>query len=142
MADPTRPKSNRRRYNAPKVLEGWTALPASGRRGRPPACLVPLSDEGKKLWARWWASPMATQWSDTDIPGLSRLANLYESVFDGSGLNQAQTSQIDRLEKSFGLTPEGRKSLKWQVVAEEDVEAAPASSDDRFAHLKVVHEAG
>ena len=139
MADPTRTKPNRRGRNVPKLSEGWTGLPSKGRQGRAPEPHVPFTDEGWQLWNRWWHSPMATQWLPTDVAGLSRLLALYEK-FWSQGLNQSELSAIDRLEKNFGLSPEGRRALKWQIVEDEPQETVkPAGA---YGHLQVVDEVG
>jgi hypothetical protein len=65
------------------------------------------------FWKVTWASPMATQYEDADVPGLYRLAVLIDQFWT----NPAPTlgAEIRLEQQPYGLTPLDRKRLEWQI---------------------------
>lgn len=67
---------------------------------------------------------MATQWQKADIPALQDLARLKQAFWAG---DFKLAGEIAKREDKFGLTPRGRRDLRW-IITEED--AARASLPD------------
>lgn len=85
----------------------------------------------RQAWARWWASPQATRWTDDDIPQVVLAARFYEGALQGDPKAMTEFRQwADR----FGFSPLARLRNRWIVpapaseVAEDEAEpvAAPA----------------
>jgi hypothetical protein len=73
-----------------------------------------------KAWAHMWASPMSTQWIETDIDSLGQLAVLYDEFYKAP--NAKLLAEI-RLQRScFGLTPLDRSRLQWEVSRSDEAE--------------------
>ncbi len=64
-------------------------------------------------WQNAWASPMASQWIETDWDALGRLALLWDEFYkkpEANGLKEI------RLQSAlFGLSPLDRSRLQWEV---------------------------
>lgn len=66
-----------------------------------------------KAWKHAWESPMASQWLETDVDALGRLALLWDEFYHAP---RAQTlSEIRLQEQRFGLSPLDRSRLQWEV---------------------------
>lgn len=71
-------------------------------------------------WKRAWASPMASQWLETDADALGRLAILWDEFYQKP---KAQLlAEIRLQEQRFGLSPLDRSRLQWEVSRAEDGE--------------------
>lgn len=88
----------------------------------------------RKWWRRIWTSPMASQWLDTDVDGLGRLALLVDRYYQG---DLSLASEIRLQEARWGLTPVDRQRLQWTV---ERPESGPGQEQrpqpQRPAHSK------
>ena len=114
---PRGPGKTRRRNT-----EVWVTLPAAGRQEPPPALpgVRPWLPTTVEWWNAIWASPMATQWSASDIPTLQRLAALVDgALFDP---DPRAGAEIRQLEDRFGLSPQARLKLRW-VIADQAADA-------------------
>ena len=137
---PPAPKPKEQRVNRHKPKTGeWVILPKS-HDIKPPK--LPLEHGIKWLkitrewWATIWASPMATQWQDADVPGLVEMAMFRQWMFT-TGRFEDQMKLADQVQKradKFGLSPKGRKDLRW-VITLEDQESAGLDK----SHLAVAH---
>lgn len=82
-----------------------------------------------KSWAHAWASPMASQWIETDWDALGRLALLWDEFYkapDADGLKEI------RLQSAlFGLSPLDRSRLQWEVNRGEAAEKQQAQRQVR-----------
>lgn len=65
-----------------------------------------------KAWKNAWASPMASQWLETDVDALGRLALLWDDLYKGDTKVMAE---IRLQEQRFGLSPLDRSRLQWEV---------------------------
>ena len=73
-----------------------------------------------KGWEHAWSSPMASQWLETDIDALGRLAVLWDEFYqDPDGKVMAE---IRLQEQRFGLSPLDRSRLQWEVNRAEEAE--------------------
>lgn len=72
-------------------------------------------------WAHAWASPMASQWIETDTDALGRLAVLWDEFYkapDGKVM-----AEIRLQEQRFGLSPLDRSRLQWEVAKGSEAES-------------------
>lgn len=105
----------------------WITLPAEGRLGSAPKLSLPAQitkdfegdqraakRSARALWAKWWASPMATMWSTDDAPSLTRLLIMITRAGETGG-SSAELGEIRQLEDRFGLNPRARRSLFWRI---------------------------
>lgn len=64
-------------------------------------------------WDVIWASPMADEWVDADVPGLFALAILIDEFWvSGDSKIHAEVRQASR---EFGLSPFSRRQLQWEI---------------------------
>jgi hypothetical protein len=64
-------------------------------------------------WAVIWASPMALEWVDADVPGLFALALLVDDFWTGP--DSKQHAEIRQASREFGLSPFSRRQLQWEI---------------------------
>lgn len=74
------PEPNRRRRNAPTIPT--TALPVSGRKGRPPnpPAWVELGEAGWAWWRWAWGTPQACAWGPGQEVAVARRASLEDDL--------------------------------------------------------------
>lgn len=73
-----------------------------------------------KAWEHAWSSPMATQWLETDLDALGRLALLWDDFYRKP--NGQVMAEIRLQESRFGLSPLDRSRLQWEIKRGEDAE--------------------
>lgn len=64
-------------------------------------------------WGVIWASPMAAEWVDADVPGLFALALLIDDFWTGP--EAKQHAEIRQASREFGLSPFSRRQLQWEI---------------------------
>ena len=105
--------SQRRRRNEPMRGE-WVELPPLKA-----PILGPVDPEwGREtdeMWEAWRADPVTTQWSPADIAFATQTARLMDA---GAPPNELRL-RMD----SLGLTPKGKRDLRWRLVEAPAVEA-------------------
>lgn len=65
-------------------------------------------------WSTIWASPMADEWVDADVPGLVSLAVLVDEFWRTG--NRELAAEIRMQQREYGLSPLSRRSLQWEVI--------------------------
>lgn len=70
-------------------------------------------------WDRLWASPMATQFIDSDVDALFELAALKEAFWSG-GADSKLAGEIRQRAAQFGSTPLDRRRLEWGLEPPDD----------------------
>jgi hypothetical protein len=76
-------------------------------------------------WKHAWKSPMASQWIQTDIDALGRLALLWDAFYKQP--DAKVMAEIRLQEQRFGLSPLDRSRLQWEIRrAEEGEKRQPA----------------
>lgn len=65
-------------------------------------------------WTTIWASPMAEEWVDADVPGLVALAVLVDEFWRTGSREVA--AEIRMQQREYGLSPLSRRSLQWEVI--------------------------
>ncbi len=95
-----------------------------------------------KAWEKAWRSPMATQWLESDVDTLGRLAVLWDAFYKGA---TQVLGEVRLQEQRFGLSPLDRNRLQWEIKRPEAVESpAPrparrtGTHDPRAALMSVV----
>ena len=73
-----------------------------------------------RAWKRAWASPMSTQWLETDADALGRLALLWDQFYNRP--SAGVMAEIRLQEQRFGLSPLDRSRLQWEVSRCEEAE--------------------
>ena len=123
MGRPPKPSHLRQRTNkkagATTLELAPPAAPRSGIREIP----NPDGREWHPLtviaWAHAWASPMASQFIETDADGLGRLALLWDELHKG---DLKVMSEIRLQEQRFGLSPLDRSRLQWEFSRGDEAE--------------------
>jgi hypothetical protein len=73
-----------------------------------------------KSWEHAWTSPMASQWIESDIDALGRLALLWDVYYNDQ--HPKVLAEIRLQEQRFGLSPLDRSRLQWEVSRAEEAE--------------------
>ena len=129
---PPKPRHQRRNRN-PLRAGDWILLP-EGRKGPAPSCAgYGLNSASQSWWRSIWRSPMATQWTDGDVPALLELAILRERLLDGK---LSVASEVRLRTNEFGLSPAGRQSRRW-MITEKDQERAGYKKPGTVTKLRV-----
>lgn len=108
------PNPNARRRNArPETRR----LPASGRRGDPPAWPLgrPTKAE-RELWLELWRSPQAVAWESL---GWARSVARYVRtvlVAEARGAPATTLAEARQFEDRLGLNPLAMRRLMWEIV--------------------------
>lgn len=97
----------RRRYNQPARGE-WVDLEPL-ERPLLPAAPKDWSPRMQRFWAAWRQDPITTQYGHADLAAIWDLAENFENLSEPT-----QTNRMDRL----GLTPKGKRDLRWRTPAE------------------------
>jgi len=96
-----------------------------------------------QCWRRAWASPMSTQWLDTDIDALGRLALLWDEFYRNP--TSVAMAEIRLQEQRFGLSPLDRTRLQWEVARTDEAERKRPKAPERprpRVDLSVLESAG
>jgi len=72
-------------------------------------------------WRHAWESPMASQWLETDVDALGRLAVLWDAFYVRPC--KEILAEIRLQEQRFGLSPLDRSRLQWEVSRAEEAES-------------------
>lgn len=124
---PLKPPEQRRRYNQPSRGE-WIDLPE--RLDEP--VLREWDDRftiSPGLWAAWRRDAVGSQYTDADIGGLEHLAVTWE---------ERSFADRDRQMDKFGLTPKGRRDLRWRTPLEASQQADANAKTAQIRRLRVV----
>lgn len=96
-------------------------------------------------WRRVWESPMASEYLETDVDGLGRLAILIDVFYQTN--DPKLMAEIRLQEARFGLSPVDRSRLQWEVERGEEADARrrksrpaaqAADDEDPRSRLRVV----
>jgi hypothetical protein len=75
-------------------------------------------------WKSVWASPMATEFLDSDVHGLTTLAELEDEFHRTTDVRTRLelVKEIRLQRQAFGLTPIDRRRLQWEVRRADEAE--------------------
>jgi len=114
---PKDPQTRQRRNRKPSAA-ALSAAPSA--RNRP----LPARDDGAPwhpqaiaLWTEAWASPMAHEYLEADIPGLLVLVDLTQLYWTRPSAKTAAELRQQRI--AYGLDPMARRRLQWEVARAE-----------------------
>ena len=66
-----------------------------------------------RWWDTIWASPIADEWVDADVPNLLALAVLVDEFWTTG--DKAVHAEMRQAMREFGLSPLSRRQLQWEV---------------------------
>ena len=103
------PKSpgQRRRFNQPARSE-WIDLEPLSKPVLPPG-RGEWGENAKRAWAAWRQDPVTTQWGPADVLFAMELCRLYDQLPAGEARLRAD---------SLGLSPKGKRDLRWRTPQE------------------------
>lgn len=91
---------------------------------KPPTLPNPDKRKWHRLTRAWWRSvwqsPMASEYLETDMHGLARLAMIIDDFYQSG--NPKLLAEIRLQEARFGLSPIDRSRLQWEVQKGEEAE--------------------
>lgn len=91
----------------------------------------------RKWWETIWASPIAAEWVDADVPGLLALAVLVDEFWTTA--DRGVHAEIRMASREFGLSPLSRRSLQWEIKRlAEPAKAPPPTRRPGRASLSVL----
>ena len=124
MGPTPKPSALRQRRN--KVSTAATLPPAGTASGitAPPLPVrgkdvTPWHPETLAYWVVIWASEMAGEFLDADVPGLVALMKMQDRFNYG---DHSVAAEIRLQRQCFGLTPIDRRRLQWETGKVEDAE--------------------
>lgn len=101
---------------------------------------VPREIEWRPMTLAWWetiwASPMAHEWVDADVPGLLALAALVDGFWSTGDAKIA--AEIRLQQREYGLSPLSRRQLQWEIKRVETGRPAPAAPPRRHSARSVL----
>lgn len=134
------PQAERRRRNEPARGE-WIDLAPLERPVLPP---LPKRRRGdgwparvRATWSAWRADPVTAMWSPADVAYAFDAILLYEVMTPSSA------SEVRLRMDSLGLTPKGKRDLRWRIGTAPEQELKPKrpeppGSSSRRARLSIV----
>ncbi len=126
---PPKDRNARRRHNTPAGGEWIDLLPLEQPVARP---LPPRGGEGEwsqraqAHWDAWCRDPANTRWSSGDVAfaiDTLRLVDLFDRQPTGSLAGEIRL-RMDTL----GLTPKGKRNLRWRIAKPGEAVEQPAAS--------------
>ena len=97
----------RRRYNQPARSE-WVDLEPLTKPVLPPAEKT-WSTSAQRAWRYWRQDPVTSQYGPADIHAILELARWYDIM---------DFAEQRRRMNELGLTPKGKRDLRWRTPAE------------------------
>jgi hypothetical protein len=86
----------------------------------------------RMLWAAWRVDPVTSQYSPADI------AYAIETICLREAMTPSTANEIRLRSDALGLTPKGKRDLRWRIVEEKPVERRVATAGRKRAHLTAV----
>lgn len=102
-----KPAGQRRRYNQPARSE-WVDLEPLAKPVLGPES-GDWSANARRAWRAWRRDPVTTQWGPADVQYARELARMYDDL--------PASEQRLRLD-GLGLSPKGKRDLRWRTPAE------------------------
>jgi hypothetical protein len=132
------PDPNALRRERQQDRDGWTTLPAEGRKGDPPAWPFTLvADRETDVWSAIWRTPQPVAWSRLGWTHDVALYVRYLVLAEAGDLKAAGESRqwSDRL----GLNPAAMMRNRWKIAADEtQVRREQRSQSDVRDRLKAI----
>lgn len=76
----------------------------------------------REWWADVWASPMSSEWHESDLHNVYVCAMLYDDMWTGdtAAARQKAAAEFRQQRAALGLTPYDRRRLEWSIESAED----------------------
>lgn len=131
------PKETRRRRNEP-TRGDWVDLAPLEQPVLPE--LPELEDGEWRLqtlatWAAWRVDPVTALWSPADV------AHALDTILLHNGMTASTANEVRLRMDGLGLTPKGKRDLRWRIAAPEEERPArrrPTAASARRSRLSVV----
>lgn len=108
----------------------WIRLPASGRKGEPPAFPLPRSTKRERaIWADEWTRPQAIMW---EASGQELEVAMYVRTLREAEQPKAAASLrtlLVRMQEHLGLSQPGLARNRWVIVDDSAMAEAAAAGD-------------
>lgn len=125
---PPAPKDPRQRQRRNRMTTAATLEATPAKRAELPKS-VSWHELTKSWWTTIWASPMAEEWVDADVPGLVALAMLVDAFWREP--DPKTHAEIRMASREFGLSPLSRRQLQWEIKKLEQRPPAPPAARKR-----------
>lgn len=136
---PPKPPGTRARRHKPgapgATKNDWKAAPGVGwQHGPIPAPPDDLKPSSVETWRVWFESWWASNWTPADLPMLRKIIATFDTATTAEDLRR----DVFPLAKAYGITPEGRQTLRWSppATAEPGPKPKPASTKDQLAERR------
>ena len=73
--------------------------------------------EALDIWRELWASPMAKEYTEADVPGLRIVADLTHEYWTTRGDKTRTAAELRQQRGAYGLDPIARRRLGWKLEA-------------------------
>lgn len=103
------PQENRRRRNVPARGE-WVDLDPLEQSVLPELPEGEWRPETVAMWEAWRMDPVSAEWSPADVAFALDTIRLHNVMLNASGANEVRL-RMD----SLGLTPKGKRDLRWRI---------------------------
>ena len=90
----------------------------------------PWSADAKRIWAAWRMDPVTAMWSPSDVEYALETISLRESPL-------TTASEIRLRMDGLGLTPKGKRDLRWRIAPAEEG-AGGSAGPTTVRHLRAV----
>ncbi len=123
------PAENRRRSNVP-ARGDWVTLDSSA-----PSALPDLPDDAEwseramDAWSRWRDDPATSVYTAADVAFALDTIRLYNE-----GMSASMAKEVRMRMTDLGLTPEGKRKLRYRVEESDDVAGAKPVARQRRSH--------
>ena len=125
--------SQRRNRNTPMRGE-WVDLAPLDKPVLPELPEGNWSPRTCMAWEAWRRDPVSAQWTPSDVD------YAIDTIYLHNAMTEKSASEVRLRMDSLGLTPKGKRDLRWRVAEGEPERVAPSTSSqsDRRARLTVV----
>lgn len=121
------PKPASQRRNRSKPQRGdWIDLPDLEEPLLPPLPLGEWSERTQSAWEAWRSDPATSQYGPAEISNAIDLAYVFEQWVQGDARLAAE---IRLRQDGLGLTPKGKRDLRWRTPEEAVAEVEQARAE-------------
>lgn len=131
------PNPTRRRRNKP-ARGDWQATPGIGwQHAEIPSPPDGLLAATRLAWETWFKAWFAAHWTPADLPGLRKVAQLYDATERGE---MQRSAELRMSMDGYGITPKGQQVLRWAPPKDDEKPKQAAAQGGHYQHLRVVNE--
>lgn len=130
MPPTPKPPALRQRRNKTSTHAMLTGAPARECPLPARADGTPWRPEALQVWAEAWASPMAAEYLDADVPGLLVIVELTHRFWTGK-TDPRIAAELRQARIEYGLSPMARRRLQWEISKVKQAEQRQAAPRTR-----------